>query len=61
MILGQSAATAAVMAIDAKSAVQDVPYAKLRERLLNDGQILSYVAEKTGAGTSETKTKKEKK
>jgi hypothetical protein len=44
MILGQSAATAAVMAIDSKIAVQDVPYAKLRERLLKDGQILSYSA-----------------
>jgi hypothetical protein len=44
MILGQSAATAAVMAIDSKIAVQDVSYAKLRERLLKDGQILSYPA-----------------
>ncbi len=44
MILGQSAATAAAMAIDAKIAVQDVPYAKLKERLLKDGQVLSYVA-----------------
>ncbi|MBL9200999.1 MAG: FAD-dependent oxidoreductase [Opitutaceae bacterium] len=43
MILGQSAATAAVMAIDAKIPVQDVPYAKLRERLLADGQILHTV------------------
>ena len=42
MILGQSAATAAVMAIDAKQSVQEVPYAKLRERLLADGQILEY-------------------
>ncbi|MBL9211488.1 MAG: FAD-dependent oxidoreductase [Opitutaceae bacterium] len=41
MILGQSAATAAALAIDAKLAVQDVPYAKLQERLLKDGQILS--------------------
>ena len=40
MILAQSAATAAVMAIDDKTSVQDVPYAKLRERLLKDGQIL---------------------
>ncbi len=40
MILGQSAATAAVLAIDSKLAVQDVPYAKLRERLLADGQVL---------------------
>ena len=40
MILGQSAATAAAMAIDGKLAVQDVPYEKLRERLLRDGQLL---------------------
>ncbi|MBC7366580.1 MAG: FAD-dependent oxidoreductase [Undibacterium sp.] len=40
MILGQSAATAAVMAIDAKIAVQDVPYAALQARLIADGQIL---------------------
>ena len=40
MILGQSAATAAAFAIDAGVAVQDVPYANLRERLLKDGQIL---------------------
>jgi hypothetical protein len=40
MILGQSAATAAVMAIDAGLAVQDVPYDKLRARLLADGQVL---------------------
>ncbi len=40
MILGQSAATAAVMAIDGKLAVQDVPYAKLRERMLQDKQVL---------------------
>lgn len=42
MILGQSAATAAAMAIDAKIAVQDVPYAALKERLLADGQILQF-------------------
>jgi hypothetical protein len=41
MILGQSAATAAVMAIDGKIPVQDVPYPKLRERLLQDGQVLN--------------------
>jgi hypothetical protein len=42
MILGQSAATAAVMAIDGNLAVQDVPYDKLRERLLADGQVLEF-------------------
>lgn len=42
MILGQSAATAAVLAIDGEMAVQDLPYAKLREQLLKDGQVLAY-------------------
>jgi FAD-dependent oxidoreductase family protein len=44
MILGQSAATAAVMAIDAGIPVQDVPYEQLRERLLADGQVLETAA-----------------
>ena len=44
MILGQSAATAAVLALDGKLAVQDVPYAKLRERLLQDKQVLAVTA-----------------
>ena len=42
MILAQSAATAAVLALDAGLAVQDVPYATLAARLRQDGQILSY-------------------
>ena len=41
MILGQSAATAAALAIDADVAVQDLPYERLRQRLLEDGQILN--------------------
>lgn len=49
MILGQSAATAASLAIDANQPVQDVPYAKLRERLLKDGQVLQYTASETRA------------
>jgi hypothetical protein len=40
MIMGQSAGTAASMAIDAQQAVQDVDYDKLKERLLADGQSL---------------------
>lgn len=40
MILGQSAATAAALAIDSGSKVQDVPYATLRRRLVADGQVL---------------------
>ncbi len=52
MILGQSAATAAALAIDDRLAVQDVPYAKLKARLVADGQVLSYAktpAEKKSA------------
>jgi hypothetical protein len=41
MILGQSAATAAVLAIEDKLPVQKVDYPRLRERLLEDGQILA--------------------
>ena len=40
MILGQSAATAACMAIDAEVPVQELPYPELRARLLADGQRL---------------------
>lgn len=40
MILGQSAATAACLAIDGGVPIQDVSYAKLRERLLADKQTL---------------------
>lgn len=47
MILGQSAATAAAMAIDGELAVQDVPYDKLRERLLADGQVLEHESAKS--------------
>ena len=41
MALGQAAGTAAVFAIRGGTAVQDVPYAKLRERLIADGARLS--------------------
>ncbi len=42
MILGQSAATAASLAIEGGTAVQDVPYAKLEQRLRKDSQVLEY-------------------
>ena len=42
MILGQSAATAAVLAIDGRVPAQKVEYAKLRNRLLADRQILEW-------------------
>jgi hypothetical protein len=40
MILGQSTATAACMAIEDGVSVQDVDYAKLKKRLLADKQKL---------------------
>jgi hypothetical protein len=39
--LGQVAGTAASLAVADSVAVQDVPYAKLRERLTADGQVIS--------------------
>ena len=42
MILGQSAATAASIAIDESISVQRVDYGKLRERLLADKQVLAW-------------------
>ncbi|PHN05991.1 FAD-dependent oxidoreductase [Flavilitoribacter nigricans] len=40
MVLGQSAATAASLAIDREIAVQDLPYAELQKVLLADKQVL---------------------
>jgi hypothetical protein len=42
MILGQSAATAAVIAIDDRVAVQRVDYRRLRAKLLADRQVLDW-------------------
>lgn len=42
MILGQSAATAAALALDAMCSVQDLNYQSLRTRLLSDKQILDW-------------------
>lgn len=42
MVLGQSAATAAVMAIDAGAAVQDVDVTRLLKRFRQDGQVLRW-------------------
>ena len=44
MVLGQSAATAAVLAIDARCDVQSIDPAKLRAKLLADKQVLEYAA-----------------
>ncbi len=42
MVMGQSAATAASIAIDTKSTVQTIDYNKLKERLLADKQVLDF-------------------
>jgi hypothetical protein len=42
MVLSQSAATAACLALDAQTPVQQVDYAKLAARLKQDGQILAW-------------------
>lgn len=49
MVLGQSAATAAVQAIAAGRPVQDIPYPTLRDALLRDGQVLAVNSSKTDA------------
>jgi hypothetical protein len=46
MILGQSSATAAALAIDAGVDVQEVDYAALKTRLLADGQVLEWTGPK---------------
>jgi hypothetical protein len=40
MILGQSAAAAACLAIDGKKAVQEIGYTQLKEKLLDEKQVL---------------------
>ncbi len=42
MILGQSAATTASLALEDNLAVQQVSYERLRQQLLKDGQVLEY-------------------
>ena len=44
MVLGQSAATAASLAIDKGIALQDLPYVDLQKKLKEDGQILYHQA-----------------
>lgn len=43
MVLGQSAATAAVHAIQQKTTVQGIDYAKLKVQLLADKQVLDFI------------------
>src|ERR1051325_4198721 len=46
MAMGQSAATAAALALDARVPVQKVDYPKLRARLLADGQVLEWTGDR---------------
>ena len=57
MVLGQSAATAALHAIDEKVSVQKVDYAKLRSRLLADKQVLEWKGPKAGSGAAKSNVK----
>ncbi len=52
MVMGQSAATAAAMAIDDNVDVQQVDYAKLRIRLLADKQVLEWTGPRAGSAQS---------
>jgi hypothetical protein len=52
MILGQSAATTACLAIERDVAVQQVAYDALRERLLADGQVLQGSGPRSTSGNS---------
>lgn len=49
MVLGQSAATAAALAIDGSVTVHKVDYARLRERLVKDQQVLDWTGPKPGS------------
>ena len=48
MVLGQSAATAAVLAIESRSTIQNIDLAALKARLLADKQVLDFIPEPSG-------------
>lgn len=50
MVLGQTTATAAVIAIDDQVAVQNVDYERLASRLLEDKQVLTYAGPEAKPG-----------
>lgn len=56
MILGQSAATTAALALQGNVAVQEVQYSALREQLLKDGQVLEYAQTTLGPLSVDPKT-----
>lgn len=46
MVLGQTAATAAMQSVETKTSVQDVSYPELKERLIADDQVLEWTGPK---------------
>ena len=57
MVLGQSAGTAAAHAIDENTSVQGIDYAKLKARMLQDGQMLDFESAPVAATVSLTRAK----
>jgi hypothetical protein len=57
MVMGQSAATAAVQAIEQGTTVQGIDYAKLKEQMLKDGQMLDFESPPMPDNVSLTKEK----
>ena len=55
MALGQSAATAAGLAIEGKTSVQAIDYGALKERLLASAQVLDLVVPSSGGGLPKEK------
>ncbi len=57
MILGQTAATAASLAIENSTSVQQIEYETLKKRLIEDGQVLSYDGPRRQQGIDPKKLK----
>ena len=47
MVLGQSAATAAALAIDRRTTLQELPYELLKRRLLEDHQVIAWAKQQS--------------
>jgi len=58
MILGQSAATAAVLAIEGRCSLQKIRFEKLRSRLLSDKQVLEWKSSSSQKGVPAAPTRK---
>jgi hypothetical protein len=58
MILGQSAATAAVLAIEGRCSLQKIRFEKLRSRLVSDKQVLEWKSSSSEKGAPASTRKK---